>query len=50
MWTAEQRAAYMREYRAKHRGWLRTLYALWYRKNGPERNRRRKLQQKRRTE
>lgn len=50
MWTAEHRAAYMREYRAKHREWLRTLYALWYRKNGPERNRRRKLQQKRRTE
>ena len=38
--TTEERAAYMREYRAKHREWMRTLYSLWYQKNGGERKRR----------
>lgn len=38
--TPEEKAAYMREYRAKHREWMRTLYSLWYQKNGGERKRR----------
>lgn len=38
--TTEERAAYMREYRAKHREWMRTLYSLWYRENGDGRKRR----------
>lgn len=38
--TPEEKAAYMREYRAKHREWMRTLYSLWYRENGEERKRR----------
>ena len=43
-WTAEKRAAYMREYYRKNRDWIRVTFALWYRKNGPERNRRRRKQ------
>ena len=40
MKTKEEKAAYMREYRAKNREWLRTLYSLWQQKNGAERRRR----------
>lgn len=41
-WTKEERAAYMREYRKKNRDWIRVTFALWYQKNGAERNRRRR--------
>ena len=40
MKTKEEVAAYMRDYRAKHREWLRTLQSLWQKKNGEERRRR----------
>ena len=29
MWTAEHRAAYMREYRAKHRDGIRAMERAW---------------------
>jgi len=38
--TAEERAAYMKRYRAENREWLQTCYSLWVQKNGPEQNRR----------
>lgn len=41
-WTKEYRAAYMREYRKKHREWLRTLHNLWYDKYSEDICRRRK--------
>ena len=40
VWTKEYRAAYMKEYQAKNREWLRTLQTLWKQKNGAEKNRR----------
>ena len=43
-WTKEHRAEYMREYYRKHRDWIRVTFALWYQKNGTERNRRRRQQ------
>ena len=41
-WTKEYRAAYMREYREKHREWLRVTYAIWYKANRKARNARRR--------
>jgi len=38
--TREERAEYMRKYRAANRDWLKTLQTLWYQKNGEERKRR----------
>ncbi len=41
-WTKEYRAAYMREYREKHREWIRVTYAIWYKANRKARNARRR--------
>lgn len=41
-WTKEYRAAYMREYREKHREWLRTTQSLWYGKYSEDICRRRR--------
>ena len=40
MWTAEHRAAYMREYRAKHRNWIKVTERLWREKYREDINRR----------
>lgn len=41
-WTAEYRQAYMREYRAKNRDWIRVTWKLWYAANRKARNMRRR--------
>ena len=40
MWTAEHRATYMREYRAKHRDGIRAMERLWREKYREDINRR----------
>lgn len=40
MWTAEHRAAYMREYRAKHRAGIKAMERLWREKYREDINRR----------
>ena len=40
MWTAEHRAAYMREYRAKHSEWIKVTNRLWREKYREDINRR----------
>ena len=42
IWTKDKRAAYMREYRAKNREWMRVTWQLWYQANRDARNRRRR--------
>jgi len=39
-WTKEQRAAYMREYRAEHKDWMNVTAALWREKYREDINRR----------
>ena len=41
-WTKEYRQAYMREYRAKNRDWIRVTWKLWYAANRKARNMRRR--------
>lgn len=40
MWTKEKRAEYMREYRAKHRDWIKVTERLWREKYREDINRR----------
>lgn len=40
IWTAEHRAAYMREYRAKNRAWIKLTGKLWREKYRDDINRR----------
>ena len=43
MWTAEHRAAYIREYRAKHRAGIKAMERLWREKYREDINRRARM-------